>query len=62
MNTGIPEKCHPVRVNGIPFNLGADINVKLKGSLRIETDYSEGGHICFLRPTLKIKIEPALLM
>ena len=58
LSTGIPEKCLPVRVNGESFGLGADIRVTLKGSLRIETDYSEGGHICFLHPTLKTRLEP----
>jgi hypothetical protein len=62
LSTGMPDKCHPIRVNGVSFNLGADIKVELKGSLRIETDYSEGGHICFLQPTLKALLEPVPLI
>lgn len=58
LHTGMPDKCLPVRINGVSFPLGADINLEIKGPLRIETDYSDGGHICFMKPTLKVRLDP----
>jgi hypothetical protein len=61
MHTGISDKCRPVRINGIQFPLGSNIDIELKGFLKIETDYSEGGHLCFLSPTLKTHLESPVL-
>jgi hypothetical protein len=63
MHTGNPSLCRPFRINGNVFNLGANIYLEIKGgTLKIETEYSEGGHLCFLCPTLKVNLEPAALI
>jgi hypothetical protein len=63
MHTGNPGLCQPVRINGTTFCLGDDINLEIKnGGLKIETEYSEGGHLCFLNPILKTSLEPASII
>ena len=57
MDTGKLQDCKPVKVNGQSFNIGDKISVDLQGRLKIETEYSEGGHICFLKPLLRIKVD-----
>lgn len=56
MHTGIPENCRPCKINGVEFNLGDKISIPLNGILKIETEYGDGAHLCFLSPTLKIEI------
>jgi len=61
LHTGNAAACRPCRINGQEFRIGDKISVDLHGSLKIETDYTEGAHLCFLSPTLKIKIDPPSL-
>lgn len=56
LHTGIPQNCRPCRINGQEFRLGEQIEVPLQGTLRIETDYSEGAHLCFISPMLSINL------
>jgi hypothetical protein len=61
MNTGIPQNCQPIRINGQMFNLGDNIYVDVNGILKIETVYGEGAHIGFISPNLTVKLEPPAL-
>jgi hypothetical protein len=61
MHTGIPSNCRPCRINGQEFRLGDKISIPLKGLLKIETEATDGSHLCFLNPILKIKIDPPSL-
>ncbi len=60
-HTGNPANCLPCKINGQEFHIGEKISIPLNGSLKIETQESEGAHLCFLSPLLKIKIDPPSL-
>lgn len=55
MDTGKPMDCKTIIINGRPFYLEDDIRLPLDGTLKIQTEFSEGGHLCFLKPTLKVE-------
>ena len=61
LHTGYIDMCRPVRVNNSVYKIGDMINIECHGELRIETEYSPGAHLCFISPTLKVKLDPPIL-
>lgn len=54
MDSGLPNNCLPVLINGREYPLESDIDIELSGKLEIVTPNGPGTHYAFLSPKVKI--------